>query len=446
MTTDRPPFSHDRRAFLRGLGAGLLLPTSSAFAFGAEPKRPLRVAAVLTEFTYRSHAHVILENFLGPYLFNGRKTEPGMEVASFYVDQFPKTDMARSVAKQFKIPIYPTIGEALCLGGKELAVDAVLSIGEHGQYPINAKGQREYPRKRFFDEIVAVFKASGNVAPVFNDKHLSFRWDWAREMVDTARELKIPLMAGSSVPLAQRRPAMEIPVGSEFPGAIAIHGGPVESYDFHGLELLQSLVESRLGGETGVASVQFLSGEALWQAAEAGLWSPKLADAAMAAELGPGKPTVRDLVKTPPFNRQPPHGIFLTYRDGFQAGVLKIGASGTRWNFAGLVVGENEPRATSFYVGPWENRCLFKALAHAIQAHFRDRLSPYPVERTLLTTGLLDAAMDSRLQEGKLVETPHLAIAYRPTDFRTMREMGETWKILRPETPQPEGLDTSGNS
>src|SRR5439155_6706589 len=155
-------------------------------------------AAVFTEFTYRSHAHVILENFLEPYYFNGQKTESGCDVVSLFGDQFPAgRDMARAVSKVYSIPIFPTIAGALTLGGKELAVDAVLSIGEHGDYPRNSNGQREYPRKRFFDEIVAVFRESRRVVPVFNDKHLSYRWDWAKAMYDTARELKIPLMAGS---------------------------------------------------------------------------------------------------------------------------------------------------------------------------------------------------------------------------------------------------------
>src|SRR5262249_31155062 len=150
------------------------------------PSEPPKVAAVFTEFTHRSHAHVILENFLEPYLFNGQVTAPGVKVVSLFGDQFPERDMARGVAATYRIPIYKTIAEALCLGGKELAVDAVLSIGEHGRYPVNDKGQREYPRKRFFDEIVAVFRQSRRAVPVFNDKHLSFRWDWAKEMYDTA--------------------------------------------------------------------------------------------------------------------------------------------------------------------------------------------------------------------------------------------------------------------
>ena len=225
---------------------------SARQASGADAKRP-RVAAVVTEFTHRSHAHVILENFLEPYYFNGKLTDPGVDVVGLYVDQFPAGATWRaSVAKQYKIAIFPTIAEALQLGGKELAVDGVLSIGEHGNYPTNDRGQIMYPRKRFFDEIVAVFRQSGRVVPLFNDKHLSYRWDWAGEMMQVARELKIPFMAGSSVPLAQRRPPLELPAerGDRRSG-LDPRRAARKSYDFHALEVLQSMVEARRGGETG---------------------------------------------------------------------------------------------------------------------------------------------------------------------------------------------------
>ena len=295
----------------------------------------LKVAAIITEFTYRSHAHVILENFLLPYLFNGQWEKPGMEVVSFYVDQFPESrDMARDVARQFDIPIYPAIADALTLGGDELAVDAVLSIGEHGDYPVNEKAQRMYPRKRFFDEIAAVLRATGRGVPIFSDKHLSYRWDWAKEMVEVAQELNAPMLAGSSVPLAERRPPLELPQGAKITDAVSIHGGGVESYDFHGLEVLQSMVEARADGEVGVERVQFLDGDNLWKAAEQGLWSEQLARAAMEAELGSGQPAFRKLVELPAVNPQPVHGIVVHYRDGFRATMLKVGSSGIRWNFA----------------------------------------------------------------------------------------------------------------
>ena len=414
--------------------AASLYPTTWGWA-STKRQRP-RVAAVMTVFTHRSHGHVIMENFLGKYHFNGNLTDPGVDVASLYVDQFPDGDMSRKVAKQFGIPIFPTIGEAMRVGGRQLAVDAVLSIGEHGSYPINERGQTEYPRKRFFDEIVTAMRQSNRYIPVFNDKHLSFRWDWAKEMYDTSAAWGIPLMAGSSVPLAERRPQLQLPPHSEITEAISIHGGPVESYDFHGLEVLQSMVEGRHGGESGVASVEFVSGKELWKAAEQGRWSLSLAKTAMAAELGQEPSSLEQLPGEP---KVAPHAILLRYRDGFKATVLKVGRSSTRWNFACRLKGESQPQATSFYVGPWQNRCLFKALSHAIQHHFKTGRAPYPVERTLMVTGILDAAMQAR-QQKQSVSTPHLSIGYAARDFSAMRELGSSWNLITENMPEPQGL------
>jgi len=405
---------------------------------GGEPAQGkparLKVAAIFTEFTYRSHAHVILENFLEPYLFNGELVTPSMDVVSFYADQLPEREMGRQIASDYGIPHFKTIDEALCLGKKELAVDAVLSIGEQGNYPVNALGQKEYPRKRFFDEIVKVMRRSKRVVPVFNDKHLSYRWDWAKEMYDTAQELAMPLMAGSSVPLAQRRPVLELPSNAEIEEIVAVQGGPLEAYDFHGLEVLQSLAEGRRGGETGISRVQFLTGDALWKAADEGRWSLPLAEAAMTAESVVRNIPLREMI------REPPRAILLTFKDGLKGCVLSVGYSGVRWNAALKLKGDDRIQATHFYGGPWNNRGLFRALAHAIQQHFASGKPPYPLERTLLATGALDAAMHSRQEGGQPVSTPHLELAYAPVDFRAVREMGRTWQRITPDTPEPKGL------
>jgi hypothetical protein len=436
-------FHPTRRQFVLSAAAFAGWPGLQVRARVNEPKKRPRVAAVYTVFQHRSHAHVLLENFLEPYYFNGKLTDPGVQVVSFYADQrAAKGDMTDDVARQYKARVCPTIEEALCLGGKELAVDAVLSIGEHGHYPVNKLGQTEYPRKRFFDEIVAVMRRSRRSVPLYNDKHLSYRWDWAKEMVDTAKELGIPFMAGSSVPLAQRVPPLELQPGVEIAEAVSIHGGGLESYDFHALEVLQSLVEARRGGETGVARVTFLHGDALWKAAADGRWSKELAEAAMASELGKRPTTLKQVPGEPPVE---PHGILLGYRDGFRAIVLKIGASSTRWNFACRLKGDPKPKATHYYVGPWQNRNLFKALAHAIQHMIHTGQPAYPVERTLLVSGILDAAMHSRAA-GQSLATPHLEFAYKPVDFRAMREMGASWKIITEDTPEPRGIHPNGGT
>ena len=47
----------------------------------------------------------------------------------------------------------------------------------------------------------------------------------------------------------------------------------------------------------------------------------------------------------------------------------------------------------------------------------RTGASPIPIERTLLTTGMLEALLISQHDKNRRVETPHLAVAYKPTDW-----------------------------
>lgn len=453
MTNRKTPPSGNRREFLErtaALGAvaafggpsawntALRNAAASSSAFGEEtkPRRP-RVAAIFTEFRFRSHAYDILENCFQPYLFRGKLVDPGIDVVSFYADQFPETDMAREVSSRLKVPLFKSIDKALCVGGKELAVDAVLAIGEHGDYPDNEFGQKMYPRKAFFDQALAVMKRAGRFVPYFNDKHLSYRFDEAKQMYDASRKHGFPLMAGSSVPLAQRIPPLELPEGFEVEEAVAVHGGGMEVYGFHGLELLLSMVESRKGGETGISRIELFEGKAFEKAVAEKRWSQGLVDAAMQAESDAGmkrRPRPAPLQAAVVKEAEAPHAIVVHFKDGLRGTVLKSGRDSHRWNFACRLKGETKPRATALYNGPWGNRCLFKALSHAIQSFFRTGRESYPIERTLLSGGAIDAAMHSHHEGGKPVDTPQLEFAYRSVDFRPFRETGESWKVLTADT------------
>src|SRR5260370_36351257 len=138
-----------------------------------------------------------------------------IDVVAAYVDQRPENDLSRKRSEEFGFPIFPTVAEALRCGGKELAVDAVLIIGEHGRYPKNEYGQTKYPRYEFFKQATDVFRRDGRTVPVFNDKHLSWKWEWAKEMLDLSRELKFPLRAGSPLPGTWRLPPTDLPSGGE---------------------------------------------------------------------------------------------------------------------------------------------------------------------------------------------------------------------------------------
>jgi hypothetical protein len=216
-----------------------------------------KIAAIATIYHKYSHAQHIVDRFLEGYGWNGRHHRPPMDLVSLYVEQCGENDLSRDRAERFPaMKIVPTIADALTLGGSRLAVDGVLLIGEHGKYPTNEKGQHLYPRYEHFRQIVSVFRTTGQTASVFNDKHLSWRWEWAREMYDLAVEMGFAFMAGSSLPVTWRTPSLEMPKDALVREALCVGYGGVDSYDFHALETLQCMVERRAGGETGVRWLQ----------------------------------------------------------------------------------------------------------------------------------------------------------------------------------------------
>jgi hypothetical protein len=376
------------------------------------------VAAIITEYRRHSHADVIVGKILEGYNHDG-KEGPRLRVASMYVDQFPTNDMSRDLARRHRVPIYHRIEDALTLGRGEIAVDGVLSIGEHGNYPDNDKGQKLYPRRRFFEHITAAFEKYKKSVPVFNDKHLAATWTDARWMYDRSRELFVPFLAGSSLPVTWRRPPLVLPRGCQLVEAVQIGYGPLESYGFHALESLQCMVERRRGFETGVRSVQCLQGDDMWKAMEIGRFSRTLLEAAMRLVPASAREDYRQLTA-----RSKSAALFLIeYSDGFKATVAMMNGwayegDGGAFVFAGQLRDQNEPLACHFYLQQPDPFAHFAELLKAIDSTIHTGHAVYPVERTLLTTGILDAAMTSRHQQHRKLDTPHLAaIKYTPTDW-----------------------------
>jgi hypothetical protein len=375
-----------------------------------------KIAAVVTVYRRWSHADVILRNLLTGYPPGG-KTRPDMELVALYTDQVPKDDMSRDLAKKHGFKIYDTIAGALTLGGEKLAVDGVISIGEHGDYKKNDKGQQLYPRRRFFEEITAVFEKSGRSVPVFNDKHLAATWDDAKWMYDRSRKLMVPFLAGSSVPATWRKPKLVLKKACELTGAVQIGYGPFEAYGFHALEGLQCMVERRTGGETGVAAVTCHDAKHMWEAFDKHAWAAPLLAAAEKLVPRHGMDLRGDTAK------EKEAAIFeIEYRDGFRAFVVMANGwvqegPGASFIFAGQVKGEATPAACQFYLHNMEPFAHFMALTQAIDSMMRTGHAPYPVERTLLTGGILDAVMTSRMNGGERIATPHLDVKYTPTEW-----------------------------
>jgi hypothetical protein len=360
---------------------------------------PRRLAAITTTYFKYSHADDIITRFIEGYGVVGRIHLPHCKVVSLYIEQVPDTDIGKGMAARYKIPLFKTAAETLTLGGKELDVDGVLLIGEHGDYPVNRKDQILYPRRQLFEEIVKVFRATGRSVPVYNDKHFSYSWDDAKWMYEQSRELKFPMMAGSSVPVAWRRPALELRPGAKLDGILAVGSGGVETIGFHVLEAFQAFAERRAGGETGVRAVQCFTGPAAWTAAKDGLWSRDLLDAALAPV--PGKVGRVDEVD------RDATVFVIEYTDGLRAAGYLSPKHTTEFAVGLQVAGRDKPVGTWCYL-PKPQRDHFSFLCNHIETMFLTGKPSYPVERTLLTTGMLAFLMDSRFQGGKRLETPEL--------------------------------------
>jgi hypothetical protein len=392
----------------------------AAATAAAQTRQPKRVAIVATIYRYLSHAQHEGDRWLVGYPIDGAWHKPDWKGVSLYVDQKPAGDLSGARAKEFGFEVYPTIAEALRCGGDKLAVDAVLIIGEHGDYPRNEKGQILYPRYEFFQECVKVFEKDGRSVPVFNDKNLSYSFEKAKRMVDASHRLRFPMLAGSSLPVTWRLPAMDLPLGCRIEEALMVGVGGSDAMDYHALEGMQCMVERRGRGETGVKAVQMMEGDDVWKAGEQGRYSKELltsalsrSDTPLGLSLEDGRP--QDMVASGVLPKlvKDPAAYFVEYRDGLKATLLMLNGALKDYNFAARVHGMRLPQSTQFLLTPVPNVTYSACLMHKVEEMFETGKAPYPVERTLLVSGILESCLTSKVKGHARLETPYLNVAYK---------------------------------
>lgn len=390
---------------------------------------PLKIAAIITTYFPRSHADVIATKFMVGFPTDTDLIPPQTQLTSMYIDQISPNDIGYGLSDQYNVQIYPSVVQALTLGGHELAVDGVLLIGEHGNYAHNELGQHLYPRRYLFEQICGVFATSGRSVPVFCDKHLSYNWSDAEWMYQRGKDLNVPLMAGSSLPLCWRDPYLEHPLETPIGSALAIGYGGTESYGFHALETLQCMIERRIGGERGVVSVQALSGSEIWESGRQGLWDLELAQIASQTIENHHADTLE--------STDNPILFLIEHRDGLKSAVLMLSTPG----FAYACRVGSEIQATEFYLQDNNPYGHFSYLSLNIEQMFVSVKPQYPVERTLLTTGILDSAMQSLHKGGLRLETSHLSdLVYQSYQNLPIRPVGARPKGATLDTwPPPTG-------
>lgn len=357
---------------------------------------------MITTYFRNSHADVFIGNILRGYYWEGKRHESELEIAAMHIEQTPSsTDIGRAEAAKHGIPMMPTVRATIVPG-----IQGVALIGEHGDYPSNEKGQKLYPRYELMEQIVNAYRETGHALPMFVDKHLSTDWKKARQMFDWSRELRFPLIAGTSLTLTWRRPVLELDLDAPVKRAVGYFYGGKEAYGYHGVEVFQSMVERRKGGETGLAWVQCLEGPEVWKWSQANPWARNLLEEAMRHDDSLKHGRLEDNVKQPLL-------FLLGYRSGLQGAMYMLTGQTQQAGFAAEIEGQAEPATCCFLTQwgrPWSHG---NGLSYWVEQTIVQHREFYPPERTLLATGAIAAIMDSSFQGGRKVETPHLDVRYR---------------------------------
>jgi hypothetical protein len=403
-----------RREMLQMSGKAALAGMAAGAVSHAQEKRP-RIACIVTYWAAPgSHADWIITKLLDGYWWQGAHVPSRVDVVSAYIHQLELSGLGRKVCAAKGIPIFDRVSEALTLGGKELAVDGVVLVGEHGVYHNNLKGQTYYPRWWLYQQIIRVFEQSKRSVPVFNDKHLSNSWDEAKWMFDKSRELDFPLYGGSSIPFYYRKPEIEIDADTPIKASVVAGGSRDDGGLFHAVDVLQCFVERRKGGETGIEAVQCIHGPEVWKWTERNPWAGNLLDAVEKRfDMKPGQ-----LQES---SRRGPSVTIVDYRDGTKAAVYAVRGAG--WTYAGDIEGQKDPTIISMlgWPGPYSQYHAANAFEHWLIEMMLTRKEPYNAERLLLSTGIVSHNMESNWENGRYsatgrrVETPFMDMTYRST-------------------------------
>lgn len=458
-----------RRGFVAGSAAAFagvsILREGFARALPPASDKPLRLAVLGTKYELGCELQKLTDRFLVGYPFDGDWHHPPVKVVSLYLDQpvrkasaapsefeltmsgkaraivqagrkqapplsgqaqprviedpasLTDTDLSSRRAKEFGFHLYRSIPEALRCGGDQLAVDAVLCVVEQGDYPANDLGQVLLPQYDFFQQCAEVFRTETKACPYFNHRNLGFSFLEAQAMLQTAKELNIPLMAGTSMPWAFRLPEIALEPGSDVQEALMVGAGDLHGSAYDALEALHALLEPRKGGETGIRSVQLLQGDAVWAAQANQRWSLDLLRSALSRSDTPlglsvldGRPqdlVTRDVL---PQLVKDPQAICMEYQDGLRSTLLLLNGAIRDFNTA-LQVSDHGILSTQFLMTPAPNETHGAHLAAAIEQFYLQRKAPCPIQRALLSTGVLQGCFQSRHQAGIALHTPYLRMS-----------------------------------
>lgn len=370
--------------------------------------RKKRVAAIITEYWDISHADVIVTRILEGFKLDGVHYSSSLEVVAMYVDQFPENDISRALTAKHNIPLYPSIEEALKCGGTAFDLDGILIIGEHGDYPENEYRQILYPRRRLFEECLKVMLDTGRIVPVYSDKGFAVIREDVEWVYEQIKRYGIPFMSSSVVPFApQLYSALPLPNGAPLHKMFAFSYDFVdetpERYAYHALEMLQSVAENRACGESGIAGVRSFQGRAAIDKVFSPEWNRIYRSLCGFLNLADEESF--------PFRLSKPMFFEVDYADGLQAGILHADAEVEDFVSAYQATEDAEPICREFRLQRGKPYSHFSRLVLEIEKFIHTARPPFPVERSYLTSGALDAIMKSIHLQAEC-KTPYLQVRY----------------------------------
>jgi len=363
-----------------------------------------RIAAIITEYWDISHADVIITKMLEGFAMDGHQYTSTLDIVSMYVDKFPDNDIGRSLAAKHHIPLYGTIEDALKCGGKLFDLDGIIIIGEHGDYPKNELDKILYPRRAFFEACLTVMVEHNRIVPIYSDKGFAVTGEDVEWVYKQIKHYNIPFFSSSVVPFAQQYPASQpYPNGAPLHKMFGFAYGDVERYTYHTLEMMQSLAENRACGESGITAVRAYEGEAVREKLLGAEWGKLYRSLGLFINL-------IDIEKFP-YSLPEPLFFEVDYVDGLRSGILYADQEVKDFACASQMYEDSEPYCTEFYLQPGKPYIHFGRLVLEIEKFLHTARPPFPVERSYLTTGALDAVMRA-IHDKEEVLTPHLRVNY----------------------------------
>jgi hypothetical protein len=382
----------------------IVLAVPSRAAPGPVPQR--RIAFLIDSWYPRSHADVIGTRMLGGYRVGEKFYPSPLTVGSVYTDAPRPTDQTRTLAARHGFRVAVSVADALLEDPQaprlRLAADGVL-IATREDLPASGRPQSPTRRLHVVREVLRIMEQSGSRVPIFIDKMLASDWTDSQAIVTEAARRGVPLMAGSVlpfVPLNQRLPAAKVEVG------VVVASTPYWAFAFHAAELLQGFMEQRSPRETGVTEIRAV-GPAYWTMPNRDRWGGAVVDALLAS----AKTRLARAPAVPGGLGPDTQVLLIQYADGARAVLALVPRL---FNDSEFLLGAHYSdgrTGTSGLILQGEPFDHFGYLVHALAELFTTGVAPVPVERTLLTTGIVLFGQQARQTDGA-VSSPTLAISY----------------------------------